>query len=342
MSPVGAPRVSVVMSVFNGERYVREAIDSILQQSLTDFELVVVDDGSTDNTIRILRSFSDPRLCILRNKENLGLTRSLNKGMRVARGALIARQDADDISLPDRLAKQTAFLDAHPGIGLLGSWIHVVDGGGRILRVQRYPTDDVSIRWQMLFHNAFCHSAVMFRSSSMRNLASFYDESLIYGQDYDAWTRLLRTTSSANLKTPLVRWRYHADSIQGRWVAEQQRTATEISMAQIKATLGKKSVHLSSGDCDLLRRWYLEPPCRYGREDVRAATLLLRIASAFSKEHAGGAVQDIERRIFRRAWNAVSFRELGVGGVCRMMKALVKANPRMALVEVMRDDAKNG
>jgi len=115
------PAVTVLMGVYNGELFVRDAIDSILAQSYRDFELLVVDDGSTDTTPAILASYDDSRLRVLRNEENIGLTRSLNRGLRAARGGLIARQDADDLSLPNRLARQVTFLESHPDVVLLGT-----------------------------------------------------------------------------------------------------------------------------------------------------------------------------------------------------------------------------
>ncbi len=116
-----APRVNVIMAVFNGEQYLQEAIESILRQTFDNFEFVIIDDGSTDKTVEILNRFSDERIKRLTNESNIGLTRSLNRGIRFSRGEYIVRQDADDVSLPERLAKQVAYLDAHSMVGLVGT-----------------------------------------------------------------------------------------------------------------------------------------------------------------------------------------------------------------------------
>jgi len=115
------PKISVIMSVYNGEKYLREAIESILNQTFRDFEFIIINDGSTDKTSEILSSYNDPRIVIINNKRNIGLTKSLNKGLKMVKGEYIARQDADDVSLPERLERMVNFLDMNRDVGLLGS-----------------------------------------------------------------------------------------------------------------------------------------------------------------------------------------------------------------------------
>jgi Glycosyl transferase family 2 len=201
-----APRVTVLMTVFNGERHLREAIDSVLGQSFGDFELLVVDDGSTDGTAGVLGAITDPRVRITRNATNIGLTRSLNSGLALARGMLIARHDADDVSEPDRLARQVAFLDANPDVALVGAAYRKIDERGAVLGDRMLPVDYDRIRWVLHFYCPFVHSAVVFRAAVVRAMGD-YDDAFVYAQDYDLWSRLAVAHRVANLPDSLVRYR---------------------------------------------------------------------------------------------------------------------------------------
>lgn len=168
------------MAVHNGEPYLREAVESVLNQRLAgpvgrvrrpDIEFIIIDDASTDATPAILAEYAaaDARLLVLRNETNVGLTRSLNRALQHATGRYIARQDADDISLPHRLAAQLDYLENHPEIGLLGAAYTEIDLTGSPGAVHRPPPTDTGICWRMLFHNPFCHSSVMFRRGLLQN-----------------------------------------------------------------------------------------------------------------------------------------------------------------------------
>jgi len=207
MSRQHPPRVSVVMAVHNEERFVRDAVQSVLRQTLPDFELLVIDDASTDKTPGILHQLADPRVRVLRNDVNSGLTASLNVGLDAARGDYIARLDGDDIAAPDRFARQVEFLDAQPHIGIVGSSRRVVDEQERLLYEAAALTDDREIRWRMLLGNALAHPTVMIRGSILRRHGFRYDTSFRTAQDYELWTRLLCVTRAANLPEPLVTYR---------------------------------------------------------------------------------------------------------------------------------------
>jgi hypothetical protein len=206
------PRVTVLMTVYNGQRHLREAVDSVLGQSFRDFELVVVDDGSTDDTAEVLGAITDPRVRLTRNGANLGLTRSLNRGLTLARAELIARHDADDVSEPERLARQIAFLDAHPDVAMAGAWYRKIDEDGASLGDRMLPADHDRIRWALHFYCPFVHSAVVFRASAVRAVGG-YDEQFSYAQDYDLWSRLAAAYHVANLAEPLVRYRVGATTL---------------------------------------------------------------------------------------------------------------------------------
>ncbi len=201
-----APAVTVLMAVHNGERHLRESIESVFAQTFADFELLVVDDGSTDATPEILSRYADPRLRVVRNELNLGLTRSLNRGLAESRGRYVARQDADDVSAPERLARQAAFLDANLDVSLLASSHVRIREDGSVIAVRSVPTDPTGIRWRLLFLNAFAHSSVMLQRADVQALGGF-SEQFAFAQDYDLWSRFAFTGAVAVLPDPLVRYR---------------------------------------------------------------------------------------------------------------------------------------
>jgi glycosyltransferase involved in cell wall biosynthesis len=190
------------MTVYNGEPWLGEAVDSILDQTFEDFELIVVDDGSNDGTPETLSRRAGPRLEVIRQRQT-GQTPALNRALGQARAPLIARMDADDVALPERLARQVAFLGAHPSVGLLGTGCHEISPEGGILSTHVPPVDDGTLRRALIRKNPFIHSAVMFRRSVL-DAAGLYDEGFVVAQDYDLWLRMSRVTLLANLPDPLV------------------------------------------------------------------------------------------------------------------------------------------
>jgi glycosyltransferase involved in cell wall biosynthesis len=205
MADVKDPKVSVVMSVHNEERYVSKAIQSILEQTFDDFEFIIIDDGSTDGTTEILSNYQqkDTRIRVLRHQSKKGLAQSLNEGIRIARGRYIARMDADDISLPTRLEKQVAFLDMHPEVGLVGTLCYEVDENDVIVRKWSLPSSTSDVRKALLDLNPLVHTSVMVRKEVFDEIG-YYNETLQYSQDYELWLRIARQYEIANLPEPLV------------------------------------------------------------------------------------------------------------------------------------------
>jgi glycosyltransferase involved in cell wall biosynthesis len=197
-----SPRVSVLMAVHNGAPWVGDAARSVLAQTLGDLELVLVDDGSTDATAEVLAGIRDPRLRLERRPHG-GLTRALNDGLRLSRAPLVARLDADDVALPERLARQVAFFEAHPEIGLLGSAAREINGSGREVRVVRPPQDDHALRRALIRANPMVHSTVTMRRRVVEAVGG-YDPRFAVAQDYDLWIRLAAVTRLANLSEALV------------------------------------------------------------------------------------------------------------------------------------------
>jgi glycosyltransferase involved in cell wall biosynthesis len=214
------PSVTVLMSVYNGERYLSEAVDSVLHQTFTDFEFIIVNDGSTDDTTAILASYDDPRIVLVQNETNLGLTRSLNRGLGLAGGSYLARQDADDVSLPERLGSQVAFLTANPQTCLVGSSIMVVNSASEAITRMILPTSNRELQSLLLKRNPFCHGSVMLRKSSVQQVGG-YREAFSRAQDYDLWLRLAEIGLVANLPTVLYQWRFTPEAVSVRHRREQ-------------------------------------------------------------------------------------------------------------------------
>jgi glycosyltransferase involved in cell wall biosynthesis len=204
-----SPRVSVVMSVHNGEKYLRDAIESILGQTFSDFEFIIIDDGSSDGSAEIVAAYSDQRIRFIRNEQNIGLTRSLNKGLDLADGAYIARMDSDDISLPERLAKQVAFMDTNLQVGACGTWALDIDEAGHIIgkRETLVGAQLDNFYWR----TSLIHSSSVFRFSHSHG--PWYDPALFVSQDYDLWLRVGAEQKLSNLREHLLLYRVHHQSI---------------------------------------------------------------------------------------------------------------------------------
>jgi glycosyltransferase involved in cell wall biosynthesis len=231
------PNVTVLMSVYNAEKYLEKAIDSILNQTLKSFEFLIIDDGSNDRTAEILKSYDDPRIKIITNEKNIGLTKSLNKGLRRIRGEYIARMDSDDISLPDRLAKQVYYLNTHPEVGVLGSATQIIDGCGNLSYIYRFPVEHGLIRWCLLFYNPIVHPSVMIRREVLDQIGGYHLHT-IRAQDYDLWWRLSKVTRLGNLPDVLLYLRKHKESITEKHLVQQRKSSIKISHQIMSDMLG--------------------------------------------------------------------------------------------------------
>ena len=217
------PEISVVMSVYNGERHLRESVDSILNQTFQDFEFIIINDGSTDLSKDILESYKDKRI-ILMNQINMGLTISLNIALSMAKGKYIARQDADDISEPDRLEKQIDFMENNTAVGLLGSRFQIISEVGEIIGNCCPPLEDEIIKKGLIEMNQLCHGSVMIRREVL-SVVGVYREVFKYAQDFDLWLRISEKYKVNNLPEYLIRYRMLNNSISGRKMLLQSRYA---------------------------------------------------------------------------------------------------------------------
>lgn len=235
---MSSPLVSVVMPVYNGEKYLAEAIESILAQTFTDFEFLIVDDGSTDTTPIILAEYArkDSRIKIVSNEKNSGVAVSLNRGIELARGEYVARMDADDVSLPHRLATQIDFFNRHHEVAVSGSFLTIYETGNK----WEAPLDSKDIAIHLLFNCPIFHPTVMFRRVLVANSENNYHDSALHAEDYDLWARLSlqQGFSFANISEPLLRYRVHPDRPTKAAYKESQRKTADNVRKMLLARLG--------------------------------------------------------------------------------------------------------
>jgi glycosyltransferase involved in cell wall biosynthesis len=220
------PLVSVVMSVYNGAAYLRQAVESILNQSYADFEFIIINDGSKDDSLAIINSYRDPRIKLIDNGGNKGLIYSLNKGIEAANGKYIARMDADDISLPKRFEKQVAFLEADPSLGVCGcDYIEFSEKGET--HSPAFKTQDEILGW-MLFNASVAHPSLMLRTSVLKKQQPVFNAEYKHAEDYDLWSRLLFTCKFGAVNETLFKYREHGGQVTKVHKHEQIASANRI------------------------------------------------------------------------------------------------------------------
>ncbi len=299
-----SPRVSVVLPVYNGLPYLHAAISSILSQSFTDFELIVIDDGSVDGSATVLDGFDDQRIRFFRHS-NQGLARTLNHGISLACGTYVARQDQDDLSHPDRLALQVAHMDAHPDCVLVGSWAQIMEVDRLVERFHRHPVDEPTLRYQLLFNNPFVHSSVLLRRSALQHVGGYTtDPARQPPEDYELWSRLSRIGSVANVGQVLLLYREIPGSMSRVGPSPFRSRLITISAENIAAAAGLPSgdpcVHaiaaLTHGDASSL-----QPPLDFARMQQ---VLLQAIQSLASGQALTPLSQDALARVqaMKGAW----------------------------------------
>lgn len=223
------PLISVLMPVFNAEKYISEAIDSILTQTFRDFEFIIINDGSTDGSEEIILHYADERIIYVRNESNIGLIRTLNYGVSQAKGKYIARMDADDISLPNRLEYQYKFMELHPDVGICGSWVKTFTEKGNT-SIWKYPENHEEILCRQFFNVGFAHPAVMLRNNIFEIR---YTEGFIACEDYELWYRLLKQTIGANLPTVLLNYRFSPNQVSHKDNTQQIQNANRVRKSML-------------------------------------------------------------------------------------------------------------
>lgn len=234
------PRVSVLMSVYNDADYLPTAVDSILTQTFSDFEFIIINDASTDGSTEILTAIDDSRVILLHNEQNIGLTRSLNRGLAIAQGEYIARMDSDDIATPQRLAESVAWLDAHPHVGLLSGNATLIDPKNEVVRSPAYlhHAPHGYLRWALLWANRIYHMTVVLRKSVLDAHNLVYDPAYNTIEDHELWLRMAHVTSLYRSQEIWVQHRINPSGVSHRRREEQLRLQLEIIRRELAYMLG--------------------------------------------------------------------------------------------------------
>jgi glycosyltransferase involved in cell wall biosynthesis len=208
------PLVSVILPVYNGAPYLEEAIQSILNQTYKNFEFIIINDGSTDNSAQMINKFSNDSRIRLFEQSNQGLAATLNRGIGLSKGAYIVRQDQDDISYPTRLEKQVSFMESHPDYGLVGTWASIMFDNKITSRFHKHPSVSSILTLDLLFDNPFVHSSMMIRKTAFDEVGIYStDKSRQPPEDYELWSRIVRRYRVANIPEVLVMYREVANSM---------------------------------------------------------------------------------------------------------------------------------
>jgi glycosyltransferase involved in cell wall biosynthesis len=295
------------MPVYNAEKHLTEALESIIQQTFTDFELIVIDDGSADRSATIIESCAkkDRRLIVERQK-NCGLIISLNRGCSLARGKFIARMDADDVSLPERFERQVDYLERHPHIGLLGTWIQDIGPNGEAGPVWPLPTTPALIPWFLMFGNCIAHPSVMGRRELIQALG--YRTDATHVEDYDLWIRLSSVSGLANLTEVLVKYRVLNQSVSSRNLAVQKDQAAKLQRAVMAQLLNADDTAVQ----------------------VMTKDLLLKLYSAYCRKHSlsGGDESEIVLDVIRRLYLS--------GEVSKVWATMLQLSPKLLSLQTLR------
>jgi glycosyltransferase involved in cell wall biosynthesis len=307
-----SPEVSVVMSVYNGGRFLGPAIESILNQSHSDFEFIIIDDGSSDDSADIIASYRDTRLRIVTHADNAGLAARLNQGFALASGRYIARMDADDLSLKERFARQVSFMKAHAHVGACGTWVEV--SGEGLNQRWEYPASHRTIHARLLFDCAMAHPTVMFDRMRLQKARLSYDSSYPCAQDYDLWCRAVDDLSLANIPEVLLVRRLHAGQVGRRDANIQLRWAARIRRRQLEG-LGIRPTDEQAALHEAISTWSWART-ESSLQDAEAWLCLLRQAnrthavypepefSTIVGERWMAMCRSLEPKLGRRFWNS--------------------------------------
>ncbi len=221
------PSVTVLMPVFNAAAYVLEAINSILNQTHTDFELLIINDGSTDNSVSIIESIKDERLQLVHNEKNIGLIETLNKGFALAKGKYIARMDADDVAYPERISIQFRYLETHPDCDIYGS-AYQEFYENKVGKTVKFSDNHELLKTVLFFNSCLSHPTVMIRKSLLIDNHITYSRDFNHAEDYALWVQLVDKTRFSNCQKALLKYRVHASQVSQHFQIQQQQNADKI------------------------------------------------------------------------------------------------------------------
>ncbi len=239
--------ISVILPVYNCDQYIKECIDSILSQTYTKFELIIIDDKSTDKTVEIIKSYTDNRIKLTLKEKNTGLTDSLNYGIHIAQGDFIARMDGDDVCMPTRFEEQIKVLIENPEISICGSWAKIIG----INEYMETPECNHQIFKKFIFHNALIHPSLMFRKKVFENHK--YDRNFEPAEDFNLWTRLIFEFNFYNIQKPLLNYRKHDMNVSKQRAQIQKEKFLE-SLYNFYSTINEDK---SEVDLKIFKNFYL-------------------------------------------------------------------------------------
>jgi len=223
---------TVLMPVYNGEAYLKEAIESILSQTFSDFEFLIINDASTDKTVEIISSYNDPRIRLINNDENLQIAKSLNLGIKLSKAEFIIRMDCDDIAMPYRLEKQVKFMNDNPDIGVCGGFLNMF---GIHSFIGQYPQHPQVIKCGMLYGCNISHPSVILRKSLFIKHNLFYDPEYLAAEDYELWSRAIKYMNFTNLEDVLLKYRTHTEGMSAKYSEIQMQNSIKIRRNQLIA-----------------------------------------------------------------------------------------------------------
>lgn len=228
------PKVTFLLPAYNAESYISETLDSLLNQDYKDYDILVIDDGSTDNTYEVISHFNSNKIKLIRNESNLGLIKTLNKGLSLIQSKYIARIDSDDLCMTNRLDRQVSYMDSNSNCGVCGSSIQYFPSAFTL----KLPVNDSRIKFDLIFRNAIAHPSVMLRNSVLQNFK--YSEYFPNAEDYELWTRMAPQTRFFNLPEVLVKYRIHNNQISSRNSEKQSIISKEIRKIYLQKFLDLK------------------------------------------------------------------------------------------------------
>ena len=262
------------MPVHDAPQFLGKAIESILHQSFSDFEFLIISErGTSRRAIEMIESYNDARIRHIHNKKRLGLALSLNVGLKEARGEYVARMDADDISIPNRLEMQVRFLDEHPNVGIVETAVAIIDNVDRVLSTTRVASEPCLVEWQLLFGDLIAHASVMVRKEVYEKLGG-YNPDILYAEDYDLWVRAAHITQISNIDHVLLGLRVHSGSVSREHAQAQMQNSFAISRRVFRETLG----------CDVplrIRRAMLLHSASNARDAMDAAKSMYEICEGY-------------------------------------------------------------
>jgi glycosyltransferase involved in cell wall biosynthesis len=218
--------VSVLIPVYNAEKHLAEAIESILNQSYSDFEFLIINDGSNDKSEEIILSYSDQRIRYIKNESNLKLIKTLNKGIQICKGKYIVRMDADDISHPERIQKQVDFMESHSEVGICGSWFESFGSSNNKIVKYKEKHDEIFTKMQYQCH--FCHPTLIIRKEIFNDSEMLFDEDYAHAEDYDFYIKASKKWKFHNIQEPLLKYRIHDDSVSKKYKSTQIQNSLKI------------------------------------------------------------------------------------------------------------------